>query len=48
MFNGIITKDDLHKANDREHETLIERFYSEDFQNAVANYLEQKMLKNKL
>lgn len=48
MFNGIITKDDLHKANDREHKTLIERFYSEDFQSAVANYLEQKMLKNKL
>lgn len=48
VLNGVITKDELHKANDREHERLIERFYSEDFQSAVADYLEQKMLKNKL
>jgi len=48
MLNGVISKDELHKANDREIERLIERFNSDDFQNSIANYFKQKMLKNKI
>lgn len=48
MLNGVITKDELHKANDREIERLIERFNSDDFQNSIANFFKQRMLKNKL
>lgn len=48
MLNGIITKDELHKANDRECKRLVERFNSDDFHEAVANFIERKMLKNKL
>jgi len=48
MLNGVITKDELHKANDREIERLIERFNSDDFQNSIANFLKQRKLKNKL
>lgn len=48
MLNGIITKDELHKANDRECKRLLERFNSDDFYEAVSNLIEQKMLKNKL
>lgn len=48
ILNGIITRDELHKANDRECERLIERFNSGDFHEAVANFFERKMLKNKL
>lgn len=48
MLNGVITKDELHKANDREIERLIERFNSDDFQNSIANIFKQRMLKNKL
>lgn len=48
MLNGVITKDELHKANDREIKTLLERLNSDDFKNSIANYFKQKMLKNKL
>ncbi|XP_025198220.1 enoyl-CoA delta isomerase 2, mitochondrial-like [Melanaphis sacchari] len=48
MLNGVITRDELHKANDREIERLIERLNSDDFHNSIANYFEQKMLKHKL
>lgn len=48
LLNGIITKDELYRANDREFERLKERFVSKDFQEAVSNFFEQKMLKNKI
>lgn len=48
MLNGTISKDELHKANDREIERLVERFNSEDFSRGVNNFLQQKMLKKKL
>ncbi|CAH1726158.1 enoyl-CoA delta isomerase 2-like isoform X2 [Aphis gossypii] len=48
MLNGVITRDELHEANDREIERLKERFNSDDFQNSIANYFKQRMLKNKL
>lgn len=48
MFGGAVFRDDLHKANDREVERLKERFKSDDFNEAIANYFKQRMLKNKL
>jgi len=48
MLNGVITKDELHKANDREIERLIERLNSDDFHSSIANYFKERMLKNKL
>lgn len=48
ILNGVITKDKLYKANDREIETLKERFNSSDFQNTIHRIIEQKMIKNKL
>lgn len=48
ILDGVITKDKLHKANDREIERLLERFNSDDFQSSIANYFKQSMLKNKL
>lgn len=48
MFGGSVYKDELHKANDREIERLQERFKSDDFNEAIANYFKQKMFKNKL
>lgn len=48
ILEGVITKDKLHKANDREIERLKERFDSEDFQDAITKFFKQKMLKNKL
>lgn len=48
ILNGVITKDELYKANDREIETLKERFNSSDFQDTILTIIQQKMLKNKL
>lgn len=48
ILEGIITRDELHKANDREIERLKERFNSEDFHEAIPKMFEQRMLKNKL
>jgi len=48
MLNGVITKDELHKANDREIERLVERMNSDDFQNSIANFFKRRTLKNKL
>jgi len=48
MLNGTISKNKLHKANNREHERLIERFNSSDFHTAINNIFKQKMLKTKL
>jgi len=48
MLQGIIPKDELLKANDREIERLKERFNSDDFQQSINHYLQKKMLKNKL
>lgn len=48
MLKGVITIEELHRANDREYERLRERFNSEDFKEAISNFFEQKSLKNKL
>lgn len=48
ILNGVITKDQLYKANDREIEILMERFNSSDFQNTIHRMIEQKITKNKL
>ncbi|VVC24744.1 Crotonase superfamily,ClpP/crotonase-like domain,Crontonase, C-terminal [Cinara cedri] len=48
MLNGAISKDELHRANDREYKRLLERFNSSDYFNAITNLLKQKSLKNKL
>lgn len=48
MFGGAVFKDELHKANNKEVDQLRERFKSDDFNEAIANYFKQKMFKNKL
>lgn len=48
ILSGIVTKDELHEANNREIERLLERFNSDDFTHAYSNFIKQKMLKNKL
>lgn len=48
MLNGAISKNELHKANDREIERLVERFNSDDFSSGVNDFLQRKMLKKKL
>lgn len=48
ILNGVFTKDDLYKANDREIERLIERFSSDDFKNGIDNFFKRKIFKNKL
>lgn len=48
ILNGALSKDELHKANDREYKRLLERFNSSDYFNAINIFMEQKSLKNKL
>lgn len=48
ILSGIVNKDELHKANNREIKRLSERLYSDDFSDAIANFTKKKMLKNKL
>lgn len=48
ILNGALSKDELHKANDREHNRLLERFKSSDYLSAVNVFIKQKSLKNKL
>lgn len=48
IMDGVFTKDELHKANDREIKRLAERFNSPEFINAVDNFFKKKVFKNKL
>lgn len=48
ILNGALSKDELHRANDREYRRLLERFGSSDYLNAVDDFMKQKLLKNKL